>query len=176
MTHQNYTYIGYITKTKGLKGELQLFFEFDDYEELDLDVIFIEIDRRLVPFFVDEYSIHSNSTGALFLEDVDHIDKAQPLLRKKVYFPTDKLPVRDPDDFRWKDLVGFTVTDSIAGELGEIREVHEYPQQFVASVLYKEHEILFPLNDSTITEIQQSEKKLFVELPDGLIALYLGES
>ena len=33
-------YIGYFTKTKGLKGEIQLYFEFDAYEELDLDVLF----------------------------------------------------------------------------------------------------------------------------------------
>ena len=47
-------YIGYITKTKGLKGEVQLFFEFSDYEDLELDSFFIELNGKLVPFFVDK--------------------------------------------------------------------------------------------------------------------------
>src|SRR5690606_18534242 len=90
-------YIGYISKTGGLKGEVQLFFEFEDYEALQLDVLFLEIDRNLVPFFVESLKIQSNHTAYLFLEDVDHIDKAQPLVRKKVYLPNDKLPERDAD-------------------------------------------------------------------------------
>ncbi len=45
-------YIGYITKTKGLKGELQLYFEYDAPELLDLDVVFAEINGKMVPFFV----------------------------------------------------------------------------------------------------------------------------
>src|SRR5690554_5049695 len=97
-------YIGYISKTRGLKGEVQLFFEFRDYQELNLDVLFLEIDRKLVPFFVQSAYVQPNSTAYLFLEDIDHIDKAQSLLRKKVYLPNDKFPERDPDDFRLTDL------------------------------------------------------------------------
>ncbi|RQP18684.1 MAG: 16S rRNA processing protein RimM, partial [Parapedobacter sp.] len=116
-------YIGYIIKTRGLKGEVQLFFEFDDYEALEMDVLFLEMERKLVPFFVDSLKIHSNRTAYLFLEDVDHIDKAKALVRKKVYLPNNKLPQRNPDDFRIGDLKGFRVYDLTHGELGEIVEV-----------------------------------------------------
>lgn len=166
-------YIGYFTKTKGLKGELQLYFEFDAYEDLDLDVVFADVNGKMVPFFVEKHKLYPNNTGLFYFEDLDHIDKAQALVKKKVYLPLSKMPERDEDDFTYEDLVGFTVTDETHGELGEIIEVNEYPQQFVATVLYKEKEILFPLNEDIIIEFDEDEKTLEVDLPEGLLDLYL---
>jgi 16S rRNA processing protein RimM len=56
-------YIGYITKTKGLKGEVQVYFEYEDYEDLILDSVFAEINGKLVPYFVAKYKLQNNSTG-----------------------------------------------------------------------------------------------------------------
>ena len=65
------------------------------------------------------------------------------------------------------------VTDETHGELGEILEVNEYPQQFVATVSYQEKEIMFPLNDDMIVEIDEDASTLLVDLPDGLLDIYL---
>ncbi len=65
-------YIGYITKTKGLKGEVQLFFEYDEPELLELDVVFADINGKMVPFFVSSYKLHSNGTGNFYFDDVDY--------------------------------------------------------------------------------------------------------
>ncbi|GGG83556.1 hypothetical protein GCM10007415_15770 [Parapedobacter pyrenivorans] len=165
-------YIGYISKTRGLKGEVQLFFEFDDYEALALDTLFLEIDRKLVPFFVDSLKMQSNRTAYLFLADVDHIDSAKALVRKKVYLPNNKKPERDADDFRLTDLKGFAVYDRTYGKLGEIIAVHQYPQQYVAAVIYKENELLFPLTDQLIVSIDRKDNSLQVDLPDGLVDVY----
>lgn len=166
-------YIGYITKTKGLKGELQLFFEFEDPELLDLDVVFADINGKMVPFFVSSYKLQANNTGNFYFDDIDHIDKAQQLLKKKIYLPLSKKPERDEDDFFYTDLIGFVAVDETLGTLGEILEVHEYPQQFVAALSYKNREIMFPLNDEFILEIDEEGKLLTVDLPDGLLDVYL---
>lgn len=166
-------YIGYISKTRGLKGEMQLFFEFDDYDALELDVLFLEMDRKLVPFFVDRLKLHANRTAYLFLEDIDHIEAAQSLIRKKVYLPNGKLPKRNPDDFRMSDLKGFMVYEVTQGQLGEIMEIHEYPQQLVASVNYEGNELLFPLNDELIVSVDRERGRLEVDLPEGLVDVYL---
>lgn len=172
MTFEEAFYIGYITKTRGLKGELQLFFEFEDYQELDFDVLFVEIEKKLVPFFVNTIKIQKNSTAYLNLDDVDHIDKAQPLLRKKVYLSNDKMPERDPDDFRYTDLVGYLVVDEKEGELGEIIAVQELPQQFIATVDFDEKELMFPLSEDFIVGIDKEEEVIVVALPEGLIDVY----
>lgn len=172
MTIENSFYIGYISKTRGLKGELQLFFEFEDYNDLELDVIFVEINRKLVPYFVDKINLQKNSTAFINLEDIDHIDKTQDLIRKKVYLPNDKLPERDPDDFRYSDLMGYLVIDEKHGELGEITHVQEMPQQFIATVDMDGTELLFPLTDQLMIRIDKEETVLEVQLPDGLVELY----
>jgi 16S rRNA processing protein RimM len=173
MTKEESFYIGYITKTKGLKGEVQLFFEFDDYEALDLDILFAEMNGKMVPFFVSSHKLYPNQTGLFYFDDVDHVDKAQALLKKKIYLPLNKMPERSEDDFTYNDLKGFTVSDEVQGELGEITAINEYPQQFVATVLYKEKEILFPLNEDLILEIDEEAKVLYVDLPEGLLDVYL---
>ena len=168
-------YIGYITKTKGLKGEVQIYFEFSDYEELEFDSVFIEINGKLVPYFVSSEKLQSNSTGYFYFEDVDTIEKAETLLRKKVYLPNAKMPEREEGDFYYEDLKGFIVRDEKVGELGEITEVLEYPQQFIAVVPYKFREVMFPLNDDIIVSIDEEAGVLEVNLPDGLIDIYINE-
>ncbi|MCD0487273.1 ribosome maturation factor RimM [Pedobacter sp. MC2016-14] len=173
MKQEEAFYIGYITKTKGLKGELQLFFEYDAPDLLDLDVVFVETTGKLVPYFVSAFKLQNNSTGNFYFDDIDHIDKAQPLVKKKVYLPLNKMPDRSDEDFQYTDLKGFVVSDENHGELGEILEVNEYPQQFVATISYQGKEVLFPLNEDMIVEIDEDQKTMLVELPDGLIDLYL---
>lgn len=166
-------YIGYITKTKGLKGEVQVFFEYDEPEDLDLKSVFIEINGKLIPFFTTAYKLQSNQTGYFFFEDLDTIEKAEKIIRKKLYLPVSKMPQKEDDEFFITDLKGYIVHDEQQGELGEIIAVHEYPQQYIAVVPYRFREIMFPLNDDIIKEIDEDGKILKVALPDGLIDVYL---
>lgn len=168
-------YIGYITKTKGLKGEVQLYFEYDEPELLDLDVVFADINGKMVPFFISSYKLQPNNTGNFYFDDIDHIDKAQPLLRKKIYIPLSKVPERGEEDFHYNDLKGYIVSDETQGELGEIIEVNEYPQQFVATVSYQNKEVLFPLNEDMIVEIDEDNQTLLIDLPEGLLDIYLNQ-
>lgn len=167
-------YIGYITKTKGLKGEVQVFFEYPDPEELELKSVFVELNGKLVPYFISSFKLQSNQTGYFYFDDIDTIDKAEKLVRKKLYQPISIRPERDEDEFLITDLKGYIAHDERFGELGEIIEIHEYPQQFVAVVPYKFREILFPLNDEFIREINEEEGIVYLDLPEGLIDVYLG--
>lgn len=172
MAYPDHIYLGYFSRTRGLKGELQLFFEYEGYDELPLETVFVEMNGALVPYFVDQIKFHPNQTAFLFLEDLDHVDKVQPLLRKQVYFPSALVPARDPDDFRWTDLKGFEVIDEVHGTLGKIQLVHEYPHQWVASVDFQGNELLFPINEDLILDLNVEAKVLEVHLPDGLVELY----
>lgn len=175
MSIEDSFYIGYITKTKGLKGEVQVYFEFKDFEELEFDSVLLEISGKLIPFFISSYKLQSNSTGYFFFEDIDSIEKAEKLIRKKIYLPNSKKPERDDDEFYYTDLAGFSVHDEKLGELGEITEVYEYPQQFIAVVPYKFREIMFPLNEDIILAIDEEEGILEVRLPEGLVDIYTSD-
>ncbi|WP_335321669.1 ribosome maturation factor RimM [Pedobacter terrae] len=97
----------------------------------------------------------------------------QPLLKKKLYLPLSQMPEREEGELFYTDFKGYLAIDETLGELGEILEVNEYPQQFVATVIYKETEVLFPLNEDFILEIDDEEKILTLDLPEGLLDVYL---
>lgn len=172
MDHKDYFKIGYFTKTRGLKGELQLFFDSFDPDSLDFDSFYVEIESKLVPFFVDSYRIQANQTGYFFIEDINHIDQAQELVHKRVFLPDSKKPTRD-DEFSITDLKGFEVTDMNHGRLGVINNIDEYPQQYIATLLFRSKEVMFPLSEDFIREVDEEKKELYVHLPEGLIDIYL---
>ena len=76
-------------------------------------------------------------------------------------------------EFTLKDLLGFTAIDENEGELGKITAINEYPQQLIATVNYKSCEVLFPLNEEIIKGIDVVTGTLFIDLPEGLLDIYL---
>ena len=103
---------------------------------------------------------------------MDSEQQAKKLLRKEIF--ADMLMGKKKKDLKsWKDLVNYTAIDNISGEIGIIKEVYEYPMQMIAKCLVDGKEILFPLNDDIVIEIDEEEKKIFVELPEGLLDVYL---
>jgi 16S rRNA processing protein RimM len=165
--------IGSVLKTKGLKGEMQLYVDFDNLDAIDFDALFIEIGGKLAPFFVESIKYQQKNAAYLYLEDVDTIEKATPLVKKDIYLPNKLKPKKKKSDFTLKDLKGFTAIDENEGELGEITAIHEYPQQLIAAVTYKGCEVLFPLNEEIIKGIDVVSEIVTIDLPDGLLDIYL---
>ena len=125
-----------------------------------------------MPFFVSTYKLQANKTGYFYFEDIDTIEKAEKLVRKKVFLPNTKKPEPREEDFYYTDLKGYIAIDEKYGELGEIIEVHEYPQQYIAVVPYKFTEIMFPLNENIVLSIDEDLETVNVRLPEGLIEVY----
>ena len=165
--------IGTFIKTKGLKGELQLYVDFENLDAIDFNAIFVDMAGKLVPYFVESVKYHPNKTAYLFLEDQDTIEKASRLVKKDVYLPNKLKPKKKKGDFTLRDLKGFTAVDENEGELGEIISIQELPQQFIATVHYKNCEVLFPLNEEIIKSIDVVKSIVLVDLPDGLLDIYL---
>lgn len=166
--------IGSVLKTKGLKGEMQLYVDFDGLEDIEFDAIFVEIAGKLAPFFVESIKYGNGTQAYLYLEDVDTVEKAAALVKKDIYLPNKLKPAKSEDDFTLFDLEGFMVIDEDEGELGKITDIQEYPQQIMATVIYQDAEVLFPLNEDIITGIDQVKEILYVDLPEGLLDIYLG--
>jgi len=174
MKAEDYFRIGTVTKTRGLKGELQVYTDFDGLEDIKFTAVFLDVAGKLVPYFVASIKYPMPNTAYLNLEEVDHIDKAAMLVKKDLYLPNKLKPETDEDEFTLMDLEGFMAIDETHGELGEITEVTEYPQQVIASVHYKNREVLFPLNTDFIKGIDIEGGEVYLDLPEGLLDVYLG--
>ncbi|WP_428328051.1 ribosome maturation factor RimM [Mucilaginibacter sp.] len=173
MTTEECFRVGSILKTKGLKGELHIYTDFDGIEDIKFKSIFVETAGKLVPYFVDSIKYLQKNAAYLVLEDVDTIEKASMLLKKNIYLPNKLKPKKKKAEFTLMDLKGFTAIDDNEGELGIITDIHEYPQQLIATVTFKNCEVLFPLNEEIIKGIDVVKEILRVDLPEGLLDIYL---
>src|SRR5690606_12913668 len=125
-----------------LKGEVQVVFSYHEPEKLKLKAVFLEINGKMVPYFTSNFKLSQQTMGYFLFEDINHIDKAQPLVKKKVFMSKKLMPKKKKEEFTFRDLEGFTAIDENHGNLGEILSVREYPQQFLATVNYQEKEVL----------------------------------
>ncbi|WP_295801420.1 ribosome maturation factor RimM [Mucilaginibacter sp.] len=173
MTTEDCFRIGSILKPKGLKGELHIYVDFDGIESVKFNTVFVETAGKLVPYFVESIKYLQKNAAYLFLEDVNTIEKAATLAKKDIYLPNKLKPKKKEAEFTLFDLVGFTAIDDYEGELGKITDVQEYPQQILATVTYKNCEVLFPLNEEIIKGIDVVKEIVRVDLPEGLLDIYL---
>lgn len=172
---ENHFQLGYITKTQGLKGEVQIYFDHKNAEVYkNLESVFIEINNKLIPFFISKFRV-SGKVGYLLFEDCNTIEEAAKLINRKIFIDESDHILEEEEEFSFASLKGFLIQDEIKGELGTIEEILVYPQQFLAKIIIQEKEVLIPLNDHFIQSINQKDKIVFTSLPDGLLDIYLGE-
>ena len=165
--------IGTLLKPKGLKGELHAYLDFDDLENIRFNTILLETGGRLIPYFISSIKYLQKNAAYIILEDVNTIEKASLLAKKNIFLPDKLKPKKKKEEFTLMDLVGFTAIDEDEGELGVISAIQEYPQQLVAAVNYKNCEVLFPLNEEIIKGIDVVKEIVRVDLPEGLLDIYL---
>lgn len=166
--------LGTISKTKGLKGEIQLYIQAENADAYTkLGSVFLEISGKLIPFFVQKFSNPQQGTAILHLDELDSIEKASAIVGRKVFLPLKEKKAPSEEQQFINNLVGFMIHDETHGELGSIEEVLQLPQQLIARITYKEKEVLIPINEHIVRETDSKSKTLLVSLPDGLLDIYL---
>ena len=171
-------YLGYTSKLHGKQGELIVKLDVDNPEKYNkLESVLIRVhkqDNVLIPFFIQTAQILNNGTVKLKIDDIDSVDDARELIGKELYLPLAQLPKLSGNKFYYHEVVGYTVIDEIKGKLGVITEVLDYPTQAILEVTHSsKKEILVPITDDVIKNVNREEKRIDVLAPEGLIDLYL---
>ena len=173
MTKDECFYIGRIAKTHGIKGEVTVKLDVDDPSAyLNMKFFLLEINKVLTPFFVEKIT-QSGDKFFVSIQDVNSVEAASALTGKSVYLPLELLPKLSGKQFYYHEVKGFMVIDEVKGELGPIHEILEYPTQAIIQVFKGDKEILIPILDQVILNVDRKGKKLFVKAPDGLVEMYL---
>ena len=165
--------LGYVIKKHGTHGEVSVFIDADIPEEYsELESVFVEINKKLVPFFVESILIRGNKATIKF-EDVDDQDAASDLKSCALYLPLSTLPPLESDQFYYHEIKGYEVEDQNHGNLGLITDVVTTTKQDLIVVDHGGKEVLIPVNDDIIEKVDHEKKLLYVTLPDGLLEVYL---
>ena len=166
-------FFGKVTKTHGLKGEITIKLDVANPEDFaELRYVLVEEKQGLIPYFIENQKI-SGDKMFVQLQDVKTMEQAVVFLGKGVFLPNELLPELDDDDFYFKEIIGFTLIDEQKGEVGVISDVLEYPTQAVIQVMKDGKEILIPVHDDILQNVNKKAKTLTVNAPEGLIDMYL---
>lgn len=171
MNKKDYIKTGTINKVNRKTGEISVFFDKKSVEiNDDLKSVFIEIDGGLVPFFIEELRSLSNDSFRLTLEDYTSPDLAQRFVGCKVYLSkTDHLHSSPTDIIEAEAIIGFEVSDEVLGKIGVINDCIESPNQLLLQILSCEKEILIPLVEEFLIDLDQDKRTLLLKLPEGLL-------
>jgi len=167
-------YLGKIVKKYSFKGEVLAKLDTDEpdlYE--NLDAIFIDLRGNLVPFFIESSQLHKSNLLRLKFEDVETEADAEALLKSDLYLPLDLLPKLDGNKFYFHEVIGFTIKDQNFGDVGIIKAINDSTAQALFEIDRNGVEILIPMNDEFIVKIDRDNKTIEVNVPEGLIDLYL---
>lgn len=167
--------VGYVSKVHGIKGEVQVYLDVDMPENYKkLESVYVDLNNKLVPFFITRFSLVGQKAVVKF-EEVDSIEQAEDLKNKGLYLPLEKLPPLTGNQFYFHEIIGYTVVDSNEGELGKIMNVYNLPHQDLIGMEFKSKEVLIPISDEIISAVDHERKELKVQLPEGLLQVYLEE-
>ncbi|MCW3073235.1 MAG: rRNA processing protein RimM [Flaviaesturariibacter sp.] len=169
-----YYKIGKLVSAFGLKGELILKHNLGKKTELKgLQAIFVEERKEsFIPWFIESVRAKTDDELYLVLQDVITREAATKLVQKEVWlteadfkkFASTTAPI---------NLLGYSIIDA-GKDLGKILEVIEQPHQILCRLEIQGKEVLIPLHEETIQKIDRKAQKVLVELPDGLLEIYLG--
>lgn len=173
MQKEDCYYLGKITKKHGFKGNLILHLETDEPELYqNMESVFIETNGMLVPFFFETIGPHSKNKLLVKFEDLAP-EEAEKLVNRSVWLPLDTLPELEDDAFYYHEIIGYKVIDSRKGEIGLIKNVNDSGVQALFEIDFDGKQILIPVVDDWILEVNKNEKFIRIETPNGLIELYL---
>lgn len=174
MKKEDCFYLGKIVKKYSFKGELLAKLDTDEPDLYDnLDAIFINVRDRLIPYFIEHSQLHKSDLLRLKFEDVDTEEDADALMKAELYLPLAALPQLEGNKFYFHEVIGFTIIDKNFGEVGRITSINDSTAQSLFVLDRDGQEILIPMNDEFILEVNRANKTISVETPEGLIELYL---
>ena len=168
-----YFKIGKIVAAHGLNGELVLKHVLGKKTSLKgLQAVFIEDKKKsFLPWFIQSATIKNEEEVYLMLEGVNVREAAIKFIQKELWVPEEEFK-----KFAAKtspvNLLGYSIINE-KQNLGVILEVIEQPHQLLCRLEIKNKEVLIPLNESSLIKIDHKKKEVLVQLPDGLLDIYL---
>lgn len=171
---EKYVVVGKLGKVHGLGGFLRLRLDVPHYID-DIragGVLFVGDEKAPLPYFIA--TIKGDAPDWLIqFEDVTAREAAEQMAGQTLYLresdvstPLPENPAQDQSG-----LKGYTIIDITLGDIGVIEQIVEYPQQWMAVLQKEGREILIPLHEQLVQEVDEEKQVIHMDLPEGLLEL-----
>lgn len=163
--------IGRITKTFNFDGRLKVSLS-KSVDISDSFALFVNIKRDFVPYLIENAIEKKPKEFIVKLEDVDSDEEARNLIMNDVFLSPDDIEfIEDDSNNTGLDLINFELFDGNEKYIGTIVDVNFETLNKVVSVKADEKEYLIPVPDDLIIEIDNENRRIKIDIPEGLLEI-----
>ncbi len=174
ITIDNLTEIGTITKIHGLRGNVVVQCEEVLLEDFEGEPVFLILEGGPVPFFITPDSVRTRG-GASYLLHFDGVDTEKEALRlvgATVMVETSLIDDEESDDptdiYRF---IGYHTCDVNTQQIGVVDDVVDYSGNIVLTLNVSDTEVLLPLGDEFVLDVDDDKRIVYVSVPEDLLNL-----
>ena len=171
---KDYYYLGKITKKYSFKGEVLLKIDTDQpsyYKKIKS--LFIYKENKLTLHKIEVARFHKDSLLRLKFEGITSEKEANSIINCDIYLPINNLPILTGNKFYYHDVINYLIIDEDFGEIGKIISIKENISQDLFVIDHNKNEVLIPIHDEFIVEVDKKKNQIIVKTPEGLIDLYI---
>jgi 16S rRNA processing protein RimM len=130
----------------------------------EMELVFLEIEGKLVPFFISESEYNDSGILKLKFDGYDSIEKVSQFTGCRVFLNSEK-----KEDITTMDFRGFKVYLKDNTLAGTIRAIIDNPGQWILNIETENgKELLVPFHEDFILSSDSKKKIIVMDLPDGL--------
>jgi 16S rRNA processing protein RimM len=161
--------IGKVVGTHGIKGHLKVLSYTDSLDPYAPGKGLVLSGKGRPPgkFTVVSSRPHKRVV-LLTLQEIDAIEKAEPLVGCEIVLDRGALPPLEDGSHYWFDIIGLDVFTTEGRRLGRVEAIIPTRSNDVYVVREGKKEILVPAIDSVVIDIDVHRGRMKVDLPEGL--------
>ena len=168
----NHVKIGTIVSKHGFKGHIKI--KIDSYNLNDipqLDFLFIDIDKCMIPFKVEEIKSFNSDILILKLNELNPEKQINEVLFNDVYINNKFIQSTKEGAFFYDELIDFSVFKD-QKKIGSIFNIISSLPQPVFEVLISSKKFMIPIHEDLIEKIDKNKKEIHIKIPEGLLEIF----
>ena len=161
--------VGVIANTHGIRGEVKIFPTTDDVKRFDyLKEAYIDAGKEKIQVEVSNVRYFKNLVIVKF-KGIDNINDIERYKGKDLLVTRENALPLEEGEYYLADIIGANVYTEDGNLFGSLEDVIETGANLVYSVQHEGKEVLLPVIDDCVKEVNVEEKKVIVHIMKGLL-------
>ena len=161
--------VGVIANTHGIRGEVKIFPTTDDVKRFDyLKEAYIDAGKEKIKVEVSDVRYFKNLVIVKF-KGIDNINDIERYKGKDLLVTRENALPLEEGEYYLADIIGANVYTEDGILFGSLEDVIETGANLVYSVQHEGKEVLLPVIDDCVKEVNVEEKKVIVHIMKGLL-------
>lgn len=152
--------VGFVLKTHGFNGQLKIDLE-DDF--IPKDFLYLSINDKFVPFTIEHFNLNASIVK---LKGFNSAEAVADLIGLTILELSEAMPDSDEPDYS-----GYDILDKITGISYPVTSMVYLPNNTLIEFRVGFKDALVPFHEDIILSINDDEKIITAEFPDGILDL-----